>query len=137
MSLIKKQAMFTQIKTSKQNKDLVTLLTRRLNLGTENIIARMAFSYSLSKDRKLSLNDIKDSSGKEYSRGVLFGDYDDIYVGLLCTHYNIYKTDKDLGRYVKLHIDDGLELINNELQKANNIDGFDFLSEMIAESMVL
>lgn len=128
--------MFTQIKTSKQNKDLVTLLTRRLNLGTENIIARMSFSYSLSQNRKLSLNDLADSNGKEYSRTVLFGDYDAIYIGLLCTHYKIYKTDKDLGKYVKLHLDDGLELINNELQKANNIDGFDFLSELISHSLV-
>lgn len=124
--------MFNQIKTSKNNKDIVAQLTRKLNLGTENIIARMAFSYSLSQDRKLSLNDLMDSGGKEYSRSVLFGDYDDIYIGLVCTHYDIYKTDKDLGRYVKLHIDDGLQLINEDLQKINNIDGFDFLVEMIS-----
>lgn len=129
--------MFTQIKTSKQNKEVVAQLTRKLNLGTENIIARMAFSYSLSQERKLNLNDLFDSGGKEYSRSVLFGEYDDIYVGMICTHYGIYKTDKDLGRYVKLHIDDGLKLIDDEFQKVNNIDGFDFLSEMIAESIVL
>jgi len=129
--------MFNQIKTSKNNKDIVAQLTRKLNLGTENIIARMAFSYSLSQDRKLSLNDLMDSGGKEYSRSVLFGDYDDIYIGLVCTHYGIYKTDKDLGRYVKLHIDDGLQLINIELQKVNNIDGFDFLVEMISEKILV
>lgn len=127
--------MFTQIKTSKQNKEVVAQLTRKLNLGAENIIARMAFSYSLSQDRKLNLNDLRDSGGKEYSRSVLFGEYDDIYVGLICTHYGIYKTDKDLGRYVKLHIDDGLYLIDGEFQKVNNIDGFDFLSEMISKSL--
>lgn len=129
--------MFTQIKTSKQNKEVVVQLTRKLNLGTENIIARMAFSYSLSQDRKLDLNDLSDAGGKEYSRSVLFGEYDDIYIGMICIHYGIYKTDKDLGRYVKLHIDDGLELINNEFQKVNNIDGFDFLSGMITESIIL
>lgn len=123
--------MFNQIKTSKGNKEIVSQLTKKLNLGTENIIARIAFSYSLSQDKKLNLNDLLDSGGKEYSRAVLFGDYDDIYIGLLCTHYGIYKTDKDLGKYVKLHIDDGLQLINEELQKINNIDGFDFLVELI------
>lgn len=127
--------MFTQIKTSRQNKEVVALLTRRLNLGAENIIARMAFSYSLSQERKLNLNDLLDSGGKEYSRSVLFGEYDDIYVGMICTHYGIYKTDKDLGRYVKLHIDDGLKLIDDEFQKVSNIDGFDFLSEMISDSL--
>lgn len=127
--------MFTQIKTSKQNKEVVAQLTRKLNLGAENIIARMAFSYSLSQDRKLNLNDLRDFGGKEYSRSVLFGEYDDIYVGMICTHYGIYKTDKDLGRYVKLHIDDGLKLIDEEFQKVNNIDGFDFLSEIINHSL--
>ncbi len=123
--------MFTQIKTSKENKEIVTTLTRKLNLSTENIIARMAFSYSLSMDRKLDLNSLQDSAGKEYSRSVLFGDYDNVYIGLVCTHYNIYKTDKDLGKFVKLHIDDGLQLINKKFQKASNIDGFDFLVELI------
>lgn len=127
--------MFTQIKTSRNNKEIVAQLTRKLNLGAENIIARMAYSYSLSKDRRLNLNDLADSGGKEYSRSVLFGDHDDLYIGLLCTHYSIYKTDKDLGKYVKLHIDDGLHMIDLELKKANNIDGFDFLSEMIIASM--
>ncbi|WP_294248545.1 DndE family protein [uncultured Chryseobacterium sp.] len=127
--------MFNQIRTSRENKEIVAQLTRKLNLGTENIIARMAFSYSISQDRKLNLNDQLDSGGKEYSRSVLFGDYDDIYIGLLCTHYSIYKTDKDLGRYIKLHIDDGLQLINEELHKVNNIDGFDFLVELISYNL--
>ena len=43
--------MFTQIKTSKANKLVVTDLSRKFNLGAENIIARIAFAYSLSKGR--------------------------------------------------------------------------------------
>lgn len=123
--------MFTQIRTSKENKDIVSNLTRKLGLGTENIIARMAFSYSLSLNRKLNINDIKDSGGKEYSKSVLFGEYLDIYIGMLCVHYGLYKTDKDLGRFVKLHIDDGLQLLNEEISKRNNVDGFNFLSEKV------
>lgn len=127
--------MFTQIKTSKANKELVTELTRRLNLGSENIIARMAYTYSLSQDRKLDLNEIQDSKGKEYSRSVLFGDYEDIYVGLACIQYNIYKTDRDLAKYIKLHVDDGLNLIKEDLKKTTNIDGFDYIVEKISDSM--
>lgn len=123
--------MFTQIKTSKENKEVVTLLTRKLGLGTENVIARIAYTYSLSKDRKLDLNSIKDSSGKEYSKSVLFGEYYDIYIGLLCVHYGLYKTDKDIVRYIKMHIDDGLQLLNDEVNERSNIDGFDFLTEKI------
>ncbi len=33
--------MFTSIKTSKINKDIVTDLSRKFNLGAENIIARI------------------------------------------------------------------------------------------------
>lgn len=123
--------MFTQIKTSKKNKEVVALLTRRLGLGTENIIARIAFTYSISQDKKLDLNDIKDAGGKEYSKSVLFGEYYDIYLGLLCVHYGLYKTDKDIGRYIKMHVDDGLQLLNDEVNNLANMDGFDFLSEKI------
>jgi DNA sulfur modification protein DndE len=123
--------MFTQIKTSKENKEVVALLTRKLGLGTENVIARMAFTYSLSQDKKLDLNDIKDAGGKEYSKSVLFGEYYDIYLGLLCVHYGLYKTDKDIGRYIKMHVDEGLQLLNQEVNERSNIDGFDFITEKI------
>ena len=109
--------MFTSIKTSKANKDIVTELSRKFNLGAENIIARIAFTYSLSKDRLLSLSDIADSQGKEYSKHVLFGNNLPYYIGLICVKYGLYKTDKDIPKYVKLHIDDGLQLITLRAQK--------------------
>lgn len=127
--------MFTQIKTSKENKEVVSLLTRKLGLGAENIIARMAFTYSLSKGITFNLNEIKDASGKEYSKAVLFGDYYDFYLGLICTHYGLYKTDKDIGRYIKMHVDDGLQLLNKEVNSLSNIDGFDFLIEKIENGL--
>lgn len=127
--------MFTQIKTSKENKEIVALLTRKLVLGTENIIARIAFTYSLSQGNKLDLNNIKDAGGKEYSKSVLFGEYYDIYLGLLCVHYGLYKTDKDIGRYIKMHVDDGLQLLNKEVSSLANMDGFDFLTEKINQGL--
>ncbi|USL94700.1 DndE family protein [Riemerella anatipestifer] len=126
--------MFTQIKTSKKNKDVVATLTRKLSLGTENNIARIAMVYSLSKDIKLDIKDLEDYGGKEYSRSVLFGDYYDYYIGLVCVHYNLYKSDKEIPKYVKLHIDHGLSLLNEEINLRSNIDGFDFLTEKIAAS---
>jgi DNA sulfur modification protein DndE len=123
--------MFTQIRTSKENKEIVSQLTRTLGLGAENVIARIALTYSLSKDNKLELKNIHNSSGKEYSKSVLFGEYYDYYLGLICVHYNLYKTDKDLPKYIKMHIDDGLQLLNEEINERSNIDGFDFLVEKI------
>lgn len=128
--------MFNQISTSKENKEIVTLLTRKLNLGTENIIARIAYSYSLSQNKVLDLNLIKDSQGKSYSKSVLFGDFFDIYIGLICVKYNLYKTDKDLPKYIKMHIDDGLELLNEEINNQSNLDGFDFITDKIQKSLI-
>ena len=39
--------MFTQIKTSTKNRENVVELTRKFNLGAENVIARIALAYSL------------------------------------------------------------------------------------------
>jgi len=125
--------MFTSIKTSKVNKDIVTDLSRKFNLGAENIIARIAFAYSLSKDRLLSLSDIADSQGKEYSKHVLFGDNLPYYIGLICVKYGLYKTDKDIPKYVKLHIDDGLQLMNQELHENPNLNGYDYLIDSLVE----
>jgi len=127
--------MFTQIKTSKENKEIVSHLTRKLGLGTENIIARIAYSYSLSKGNQLDLNNIENSMGKEYSKSVLFGDYADIYIAMVCTHYNLYKTDKDIAKYIKMHVDEGLQLLYKEVEERSNIDGFDFLSEKINDGL--
>ena len=129
--------MFTHIRTSKENKEVVSQLTRKLNLGTENYVSRIALTYSLSKDRILDIKDIQNSSGKEYSKSVLFGDYIDYYVGMVALHYGIHVSDKDLGKYVKMHIDDGLSLLNEEIASNSNIDGFDFLVEKIEKSLLV
>lgn len=122
--------MFTSIKTSRSNKYIVTDLSRKFNLGAENIIARIALTYSLSKDRILSLTDISDSQGKEYSKNVLFGSNLPYYVGLVCVKYGLYKTDKDIPKYIKMHIDDGLQLMNNELRDNPNLNGYDYLIDL-------
>ncbi|TRX49644.1 DUF1832 domain-containing protein [Fulvivirga sp. M361] len=126
---------FTNIKTSGDNKVRVTELTRKLQLGPENVIARIALTYSLSKDRLLKLENIQNSSGKEYSKNVLFGTNSNHYIALICTHYNLYKTDKDVPKYIKMHIDDGLELIEEEIKENPNLSGFDFLVQKIDEGL--
>ena len=127
--------MFTSIKTSRSNKYIVTDLSRKFNLGAENIIARIALTYSLSKDRILSLTDISDSQGKEYSKNVLFGSNLPYYVGLVCVKYGLYKTDKDIPKYIKMHIDDGLQLMNNELRDNPNLNGYEYLIDKITNGL--
>lgn len=123
--------MFSHIKTSKENKEVVTQLTNKLNLGAENVIARIALAHSLAKDVKLDLKNLKDSGGKEYSKSVLFGDNFDIYIGMICNHHNIKKIDKDLSKYIKLHLDYGLHLINEDVKNQLNLDSFSFINNLL------
>lgn len=119
--------MFTHIRTSKENKEVVSELSRKLGLGAENVIARIAIAQSLEKGEKLDIKDIQDSGGKEYSRSVLLGDYEDIYIGMICKFYGIHKSHRDIGKLMKLHLDFGLTLINNDLIDSSNFDGFGYL----------
>jgi DNA sulfur modification protein DndE len=124
--------MLINIRTSEANKPIVQDLTRRLNLGTENVVSRIAFSYSISKNIKLNLEiDLLDSKGKEYKDDILFGRYRDYYIALICQHYGLYKSDKDIGRYIKMHIDHGLILMNKLFEENKNYSGLDFLLENI------
>ena len=124
--------MLINLRTSEANKPVVQELTKRLNLGTENVVSRIAFAYSLSKGVNLSLeNDLKDSKGKEYKDDILFGKYRDYYIAMICQHYNLYKSDKDIGKYIKMHIDHGLTVMNKLFDENKNYSGLDFLLENI------
>jgi len=127
--------MFSSIKTSEDNKQRVSELTYKLQLGAENIIARIALAYSLSKSIKLDLKNIKDAKGKEYSNRVLFGENLPFYIALVCQHYEIYKSNSEVPKYLKLHIDHGLELIYNEMMDNPNLAGTDMLLNFISEGI--
>ncbi len=123
--------MFNSVTTSKKSRDIIINLTNKLGLGAENVIARLAFAYSLSKNVQLDLKNIEDSTGKLYPAKVLFGDYQEVYLGMLCEMYGLKLIDNRLPRYVKMHIDHGLEIM---APYANN-DGLDFLLRCIEEGM--
>ena len=114
------------IKTSLSNKEVVTNLTTKLQLGAENVIARIALSLSLSKMKKFDISDIKDSKGKEYTKNIFFGDYYFIYASLVCQLYNINKLDPSIPKLIKIHLDDGLEILDKEFSDSNN-KGIDYL----------
>ena len=127
--------MFSQIKTSSKNKENVVELTRKFKLGPENIIARIAIAYSLKVGIKFSPLDVKDSGGKEYSKSVLFGNYYPIYIAMICTHYQILDNDKDIPRYLKIHLDDGLERIALDVKDNPNLVGYDYLFDKIQKGL--
>ncbi len=127
--------MFSQIRTSGKNRVLVTELTNIFNLGAENIIARIAIGYSLQSGVKFSPLDVQDSQGKEYSKKVLFGNLYPVYEAMICTYYQINNKDKDIPRYLKLHLDHGLEMINADVEDNPNLVGYDYLFNKIHEGL--
>lgn len=127
--------MMKTIKTTEANREVVATLTRKLNMGPENIIARIAFAYSLSLEKKLDITDVGDSKGKEYSSKVLFGDYPEIYLAAICQLYQINITNFDIPKYVKMHIDDGLEKISQITNENPRLLLLDFLFEQVEKGL--
>ena len=56
--------MTINIKTSELSHKLIRDYSTRLKLPAENIIARIALGYSISKNRQLDLKKIGDAKGK-------------------------------------------------------------------------
>lgn len=123
------------IKTSERSQEIIRRLTPKLGDRTpENVIARIALAYSLQRGIKFNVNQAYgsvDSKGKEYKDYMLFdAKFRDFYIALICQHYDIYKTDENIPKYVKLHVDNGLELLD-KIFDASEYTFFDFLNEHI------
>lgn len=131
--------MLINIRTSEANKTVVQELTRKVFPGaSENYISRVAFAYSVSKGLHFDLSNkehLLDSRGKEYKDDILFGNYRDYYIAIICQHYQIYKTDPSIARYIKMHIDHGLSLMNKLFEENKNYSGLDFLLENIEKGI--
>lgn len=119
------------IKTSEANQETVRTLTNKLSGGTkENVIARIALGYSLQSGKKFTTAEFNsyDSKGKEYKDYFLFDSkHKSFYIALICQHYGVYKTHENIPKYVKLHVDHGLELIGSIFENNHNLTFFDFL----------
>ena len=127
------------IKTSGENQAVVTQLTRKLPGGTkENVIARIALGYSLSTGKRFTPQEFSsyDSQGKEYKDHILFdGQYRDFFIALVCQAYGISKNDDQIPKYIKLHIDHGLEKINYLFEHNPQYTFFDFLTEYFSKGV--
>jgi DNA sulfur modification protein DndE len=131
--------MLINIRTSEANKIVVQELTRKVfPAASENYISRVAFAYSISKGALFDPNNkehLLDSRGKEYKDDILFGNYRDYYIAIICQRYQIYKTDPSIAKYIKMHIDHGLSLMNKLFEENKNYSGLDFLLENIEKGI--
>jgi len=117
----------------KTSSELVKKLTNKMQLGEENHIARIALAYSLAKNTTYDPRNSYASTGKqkEYKDNTLFGNHRDYYVSLICQKYQIHKDNADVRKYLKWHIDNGLELINLYCDENKNVSGMEFLLDHI------
>lgn len=128
------------IHTTEKNEKVVRKLTTKLPHGTKkNVIARIALGYSLQSGKKFSTNDFSqyDSKGQEYKDHILFdAEFRDFYIAMICQYYGIYKSDENITKYIKIHIDHGLELMDNIFQDNFNYTFFDFLIEYMEKGIM-
>lgn len=127
------------VKTSAANQVVVSNLTQKLLGGVkENIIARVALGYSLSLGKRFQQNEFNtyDSQGKEYKDHILFDSANrDFYIALICQAYGINKNNELIPKYVKLHIDHGLQQINYLFENRPQYTFFDFLVEHLGKGV--
>ena len=126
------------IKTSAANQIVVSNLTQKLPGGAkENIIARIAIAFSLASGKRFQQNEFNtyDSQGKEYKESFLFSNDRELYVALICQAYGINKNNELIPKYVKLHIDHGLEQINYLFENRPQYTFFDFLVEYLGKGI--
>lgn len=129
------------IRTSDANQQVVTNLTTKLPNGAkENVIARIALGYSLQSGKKFTTTEfgLYNSKGKEYKDHVLFDSkYRDFYIAIVCQYYGIHKTDENIPKYIKLHIDHGLELLDKIFFIDSQLTLFDFLIESLEKNIAI
>lgn len=127
------------IKTSEKSQEIIRKLTNKISdrPTPENVIARIALAYSLQVGKKFNIRDANrgDNKGKEYKDHILFDPQNrDFYIALICQYYGIGKADEGIPKYVKLHIDDGLEALDR-IFSSGEYSFFDFLNEHIEKGL--
>lgn len=118
----------------KTSSELVKKLTIKMKLGNEeNLIARISLAYSLAQNYTYNSGEKfnRKEKQKEYKDQTLFGDYKEYYISLICQKYQIPKDHTNIKKYLKWHIDKGLQLIDNYFEENKNISGIEFLLENI------
>ncbi|MBW2938235.1 DndE family protein [Aureisphaera sp. CAU 1614] len=115
----------------KTSSELVKKLTNKIQLGEENHIARISLAYSLAKGATYDSDIPTDSKQKEYKDNTFFGNYKDYYISLICQKYQIHKDDTNVKKYLKWHVDKGLEMIDMFFEENKNVSGIEFLLDHI------
>ena len=127
------------VKTSAENQAIVSFLTQKLPGGVkENVIARIALCFSLESGKRFHQSEFNsyDSQGKEYKDHILFDSANrEYYIALVCQAYGVNRNNELIPKYIKLHIDHGLEQINYLFVNRPQYSFFDFLIEYLGKGI--
>lgn len=132
--------MLINIKTSGENKEKIIKLSQKF-LGNQerNVIARIALGYSLQTGKKFTQQEFGNYSskgGQEYKDAQLFNPtYKSLMIALICQFYGIRNGDEKIGKYIKLHIDHGIELIYKQFEDDEKYTIIDFLKNNLEKGI--
>lgn len=137
-----------RIRISKRNDELIEKIKSLYNFKYEGIVPRIAFSYSLQLGKRFDLENaiIPSADGRDWrdDRG-LFGtsvgnrsNYV-IFKALLDEHYGRLLYEEEFSKLFRLHLDFGLEKINNDLEDKNIAGGYhvNYLMKMVKDGLSL
>lgn len=116
-----------RIKTSEANKTVVTSLTsKRFKFKDDRTIAQIAIAYSLQLNQTFDIEKDYlnvDNRGKDYPESILGAintqTNDGVYRAILNQHYGKRLTDDEFTKYIKLHLDHGLQILNRDLLQSS------------------
>ena len=131
--------MLINIKTSKENQDRIIKLSQKfLGAKERNIIARIALGFSLQTGKKFTQQELStySSDGQEYKDANLFKpEYKTLFIALVCQYYGISKDDENISRYIKTHIDHGVEMIYQLFEADDKYTIIDFLKDYLEKGI--
>ncbi|MCT4584199.1 MAG: DNA sulfur modification protein DndE [Peptostreptococcaceae bacterium] len=112
-----------RLRTSKKAQEKLIEMRDKTNI-TPNILSRYAISFSLLRKDTIKKFD-NDTSGIEFNRHVLTGKYDTLFKSLIIQHENkMLNDDEYFPKYLKAHLERGLDELYAEFQMAGNDEKF-------------
>lgn len=136
-----------RFKIDSESTEILDKITAIYNFKRDTITSRIAISISLSSEKIFSDNDNSLSqNGREYTPtsnifGKLINDTDNyiLYKTIFDQHYRKELSENDFVRLYKLHLKDGLDQWNNELDKIEITKGehISYLLKLVQKGLAL
>lgn len=110
----------SRIRISRESTSQLNALKVRTGL-TPNILCRIALCYALAN--QVSGNVKYDAEGQEFSRSVLFGKYEPVYIALVkqkCKNQGL-DSEKEAIKQLILHINYGIQLLMPRIKSLTDL----------------